>query len=129
MDTECIVPDVMQVIPRTYDLILWLVPRLKEFPRDQRFLLGDRIQTLALDVLCLLIEANYTKDRSGLLRQANLELEKLRYLIRLANDLHYLSTRRYQHAAERVDEIGRMIGGWAKSERPRKAMITEGVRP
>ena len=27
-------PEVMQVIPKTYDLILWLVPRLKEFPRD-----------------------------------------------------------------------------------------------
>jgi len=51
LDTERIVPDVMQVIPRTYDLILWLVLRLKEFPRDQRFLLGDRIRTLALDGL------------------------------------------------------------------------------
>lgn len=40
-------PDVMQGIPKTYDLILWLIPRLKEFPRDQRFLLGDRIQSAA----------------------------------------------------------------------------------
>lgn len=48
---ESHMPNVMQVIPKTYDLILWLVPRLKEFPRDQRFLLGDRIQTVALDVL------------------------------------------------------------------------------
>lgn len=30
-------PEVMQVIPKTYDLILWLIPRLKEFPWDQRF--------------------------------------------------------------------------------------------
>jgi hypothetical protein len=34
--------DVMQVVPKTHDLILWIVPRLKEFPRDQRLLLGDR---------------------------------------------------------------------------------------
>jgi len=107
-------PEVMQVIPKTYDLILWLIPRLKHFPRDQRFLLGDRIQSAALDVLCLLIEANYTRSRTGLLRSANLELEKLRYLVRLAYDLHYLNGRRYQHAAERIDEVGRLIGGWAK---------------
>ena len=44
-------PDVMQVVPKTYDLILWLVPRLKEFPRDQRFLLGERIQTVVLVAL------------------------------------------------------------------------------
>ena len=29
-------PEVMQVIPKTYDLILWLIPRWKEAPRDQR---------------------------------------------------------------------------------------------
>ena len=53
-----------------------------------------------MDVLCLLIEANYTCSRSGLLCSANLELEKLRYLVRLSSDLHYLNRRRYQHAAE-----------------------------
>jgi len=41
-------PGVMQVAPKTYDLILWFVPRLKEFPRDRRFLLGDAIQRAAL---------------------------------------------------------------------------------
>jgi hypothetical protein len=58
---------VMQVIPKAYDLVLWLIPRLKEFPRDQRFLLGDRIETAALDVLCLLIEANYRREKAGVL--------------------------------------------------------------
>lgn len=27
----------------------WLVPVLEQFPRSQRFLLGDRLQTAALD--------------------------------------------------------------------------------
>jgi four helix bundle protein len=124
-------PEVMQVVPKTYDLILWLIPRLKHFPRDQRFLLGDRIQSAALDVLCLLIEANYTRSRTGLLRSANLELEKLRYLVRLSSDLHYLNRRRYQHAAERIDEIGRLIGGWTKADRraapPRRSREADGV--
>ena len=125
-------PEVMQVIPKTYDLILWLIPGLKHFPRDQRFLLGDRIQNAALDVLCLLIEANYTRIRTGLLRSANLELEKLRYLVRLSSDLHDLNRRRYQHAAERIDEIGRLIGGWAKMDRraapPRRSREAAEVR-
>ena len=34
-------PEVMQVIPKTYDLVLWLVPRLTESPLAQRFLLAD----------------------------------------------------------------------------------------
>ena len=43
--------------------ILWLVPTIEKFPRSQKFLLGDRIQSTALDVLEALIEATYTRDR------------------------------------------------------------------
>jgi len=30
------------VVPRAYDLVLWLIPRVNEFPRAQRFVLGER---------------------------------------------------------------------------------------
>ena len=32
-----------------YRFILWLVPAVARFPRSQKFLLGNRIQGLALD--------------------------------------------------------------------------------
>lgn len=34
-----------------YRFLLWLVPAVEKFPRSQKFLLGDRIQSVALDVL------------------------------------------------------------------------------
>ena len=36
---------------KVYQFLLWLIPTVEKFPRGQRFLLGDRIQTTALDVL------------------------------------------------------------------------------
>ena len=65
-----------------YQFILWLVPTLERFPRSQKFLLGDRIQNTALNVLESLIEATYTRQRSQHLSRANLGLEKLRFLLR-----------------------------------------------
>jgi hypothetical protein len=62
--------------------ILWLVPTIERFPRSQKFLLGDRIQATALDVLEALVEATYTRDRRGHLARANLGLEKLRVRFR-----------------------------------------------
>lgn len=53
-----------------YCFQLWLVPTVEKFPRSQKFLLGDRIQATALDVLERLIEATYTRRRAGLLQQA-----------------------------------------------------------
>jgi hypothetical protein len=98
-----------------FQFLMWLVPTIEKFPRTQKFLLGDRIQTTALDVLECLIEATYTRDRKGQLARANLGIEKLRFFFRLAVELHYLDRRRYQHAARTLDEIGRLIGGWAKA--------------
>jgi hypothetical protein len=70
-----------------YRFLLWLIPTLEKFPRGQRFLLGDRIENAALDTLDLLIQATYSRDRQALLHRANLGLERLRVLSRLAHDL------------------------------------------
>ena len=98
-----------------YQLLNWLMPTIAKFPREQRFLLGDRIQATALDVLEALIEATYTRDRRSHLARANLGLEKLRFFFRLAHDQHHLDARRYEHAARAIDEVGRLVGGWAKA--------------
>jgi len=95
--------------------LTWLIPTLEKFPRAQRFLLGDRIETSALDVLERLIEATYTRERRSCLLAANLGLEKLRHLLRLAYELRYLDQRRYEHAARALDETGRLVGGWLKT--------------
>ena len=57
---------------------------MNPFPRDRKFLLGDRIRGAALDVLERLIEAAYSKRREEPLTRVNLGLEKLRYFCRLA---------------------------------------------
>jgi 23S rRNA-intervening sequence protein len=98
-----------------YQFLMWLAPTLDKFPRSQKFTVGDRIETLALDVLEALIEATYTRDRAQHLRRANLGIEKLRFLLRLAADLKLLDRRRYEHAARTLDETGRLIGGWIKA--------------
>ena len=98
-----------------YRFLLWLIPALDKFPRSQRFLLGDRIESAALDVLDRLIQATYTRERARLLAEANLGLERLRFLVRLATDLRHLDRERYEHAARTLDEIGRLVGGWKKA--------------
>ena len=103
-------------LERAYVFILWLIPTLEKFPKSQRFLLGDRIESTALDMLEGLIEATYTRNRIQLLNGVNLQIEKLRFLMRLSMDLRYLDLRRYEHAAKALNEIGRLVGGWLKGK-------------
>ena len=48
-----------------YRFILWLVPVLERLPKSRKFLLGDRMQDLALEVLERLVEATYTRSRAA----------------------------------------------------------------
>jgi 23S rRNA-intervening sequence protein len=112
---------VSPALERTYQFLAWLVPTLDKFPRRQKFLLGDRIESTALDVLEGLVEATYTRNRGRMLEAVNLKLDKLRFLFRLSCELQLLDQRRYEHAARGIDEIGRLVGGWIKVNRAQAA--------
>ena len=105
----------MTVITKAYDLILWSCNHTSKFPRNHRFVLGERIERNLYDVLEILIRAKYTKNRQELLEQANLVLEILRFQMRLAKDLQCLKVESYGFAAKGLDEIGKLVGGWLKS--------------
>ena len=109
----------INALTKTYDLLLWIIPQLEKFPKSQKFLLGDRIETLILDIMDLIIQAIYTRNKATLLKDANLRIEKLRYLIRLTKDLKYLSIKKYEYVSKCINEIGSEIGGWLKYQRAR----------
>ena len=102
-----------------YRLLLWLIPAIDKFPRSQKFVLGDRIETAALDVLDSLIAATYTRGRDRMLADANLGLERLRVFMRLSHELRLIDNKRYEHAARSIDEVGRYVGSWLKVHRAR----------
>jgi hypothetical protein len=107
------------VVDKTYDLLLWLLPKVEKFPRGFRFSVGDRTVEVALDLLLALVEAAFSTEKAQPLGAASRHTNALRYLVRLAKDLRLLSLDSYGFAAEHIDEIGRMIGGWDKSVRSR----------
>jgi hypothetical protein len=107
----------LAVIQKTYDLVKWSCAHVARFPRSQRFVLGERIERRLYDLLEVLIQARYTRERAELLREANLSLEILRYQWRLAHELRCLRTNSYGHATGALHEIGRLVGGWLKGGR------------
>lgn len=110
-------PKEVDALTKLYDFMLWMIPKIEKFPRGQKFLVGDRIESLMLDILELLLDAAYSRQKQASLKTANLKLEKLRYLIRLAKDLRFLNLKGYEFAARAVDSIGISIGGWLKYSR------------
>lgn len=103
------------VVEKHYKLILWMLPKIANFPKDQRFLLADRIEQLLLDILELLIEAVYTRHKREILIKVNLKLDVLRFMMRIAKDMKYVNVNSYDFFCQSAVEVGRMVGGWLKT--------------
>jgi hypothetical protein len=103
------------ILTKLHDLLLYMLPQLNKFPRDQKFVLGDRIETKLLEVQECCLRAYYGRDKRAHLLEANLQLEVTRHLIRLAHALRLFSNHTYGVISEKVDVVGRMIGGWLKA--------------
>jgi len=75
-----------------------------------------------LDLQTSLVLANRRRGerRGRALGDADAHLDTTRFLVRLATDFGYLSKRQYAFASDRLAEIGRLVGGWRRSEERRR---------
>lgn len=95
----------------------WVLDHTARFPRHVRASFSVRIENLVFDVFERLVEARYTRERRGPLERANLDIQKLRLLLRLAHDKRYLDNRAFDKAMVDLDDAGRQVGGWLRASR------------
>ncbi|WP_347814041.1 diversity-generating retroelement protein Avd [Halanaerobium saccharolyticum] len=100
---------------KLYDLMKWFFPIVDNFPKYEKFVLCTQIKNLVLEISKLIIEANKSKSKVRFLNRIDVKIEQLRMLIRFAHDRKYLSHKKYENVSKKIDEIGRMLGGWIKS--------------
>jgi four helix bundle protein len=104
---------------KIYDFMIYSFPIINRFPKNQKYVLGQQIQNQAIDLAKLIMQANKFGDKHRLtnLYYADVELEKLRMLLRLATDLGMMSYEKYGNHAEKLVEIGKLLGGWIKQQK------------
>ena len=107
----------LPIIDKWYDFLRWLLDTSNKFPKKIRFTITSRIDNLALSILENLIQARYAqaKTKKSILQQMNIDLEKMRFLLRLCYDNRYMAKKSYEYACSQLQSIGKQIGGWLKA--------------
>lgn len=100
---------------------------LNHFPKHEKYGLAQTIRVCAYDLFGLIVEAEKRYHKKTTLTQLDITHEQLRMYVGLANDLGYFGfragqqsedsgARRFLALSRHIDELGRMIGGWLRSE-------------
>lgn len=92
---------------------------IEKMPKKDKYTLGEKSQKTTLEVMESLITASFVgkNEKSKHLENAATKLDLLKLLVRLGNDLNAISNSKYIYLEEKLQEIGRMLGGWLKSLR------------
>src|SRR5437867_12897382 len=101
---------------KTHDFLLWLIRHTQRFPKHLRHSYTNRVEQTALDFQEAILMANAVRGpaRSEWLARGDGRLVCLRALLRLAYALQVLGANQLKYAAERVEELGRLLGAWKK---------------
>ncbi|NBT59418.1 four helix bundle protein [bacterium] len=108
------------VISDAYQLSLSLFHRTKGFTKHLRPTLGRRLEEASLELLVLLRNFSFSKDkiqRKQTLALCSQRLDEIRLLTQLSFDLKALTPASYQEVAEFSSCVGKQIGGLLKSVR------------
>lgn len=106
----------LPVFVKWLEFLNWLIVAVDKFPKKIKFTVTDRMLNIALDTVELLVVARYSRNKVGSLRDVNLNLEKLRLLLRISYEHKFLSHAGYKQAMYHINEAGKMVGGWIKQQ-------------
>ncbi len=88
----------------------------RDFPKAERFNLGKKIDWLFLEILELTFTASYLppEQKIILLGKTISRLDVLKFFLQLAWENKLIPSEKYIRLSEKLEEIGRMLGGWKK---------------
>ncbi len=102
----------LEVWQRAHELVLDVYRLTADFPDHEKYGLVSQMRRAAVSIPANIAEGFRRRGRRDKIHFYNISqgsLEEVRYFLRLASDLEYLTE--YERPAGQVDQIGRMLHG------------------
>lgn len=115
--------DNLKIKIKCEDMILYSQNKLKQYPRHEKRRGGlvDDTHRAELELLRLIVVCNHKYFKKTTLQDMDTTLDMLRSFIRMGYKQKFLDLHSYEVWSAKVDEIGRMIGGWIKAMKENRA--------
>lgn len=103
------------IFTKLYEFYKLLSQFLILFPKNKRYTLGQRLDSLSLEIFELLFSISYSDNKGLILQKISTKLDLLKILLRLGKDTQCVSNKNYLELQNMLQETGKMLGGWIKS--------------
>ena len=100
------------------DLVEYGYNLLKKYPKSEKYGLTSEMRKSMFETIRLILYANKIANRGIRLQTINkidAEISSQKFFVRFSYKNKYISHSNYFEWSKRLDEIGKIIGGWIKS--------------
>jgi len=106
-----------QVILKSKDTYRFWLTIYRDFPKVERYGIGNKIEQTFLDVLEYMLCLSYLppEHKIPMLNKTITKLDIIKFFAQLAWEIKIISTDTYSDLIRKLEEIGRQLGGWKKS--------------
>ncbi len=100
----------------TYDLLQKVTFYTRNFPRDFKYTLGDRLREEVINLVIYVYRANSSNSKLEHLAPLQERLLVVDLMLRLTHDLKLLDTKAYSICVELTNNLQKQANAWAKSQ-------------
>ncbi|SHO50054.1 diversity-generating retroelement protein Avd [Anaerocolumna xylanovorans] len=109
------------ILQKTKDLMQYLYTSFVKYPRSEKLGFVADYKKCLFAFLGYIITAQKKYFKKTTLQDADVQLELLRLFNDLSYDMKFIDEKRYKLVSEKLCEIGRLLGGWIKSQKETSA--------
>ena len=103
----------LPIYKTTYELLETVTRKTKDFPRDFKYSLGDKIRNECIELVVFIYKANTLRNqREENLKQILERVQVIELMLRLSKDLRLLNVTAFSEIVLLTDSIARQTQGW-----------------
>lgn len=106
----------LEILHKVDAMITYCYVVTGQFPKSEKPGLGRELREDCWELMRLVVVCNKRYHKKTTMQDVDSLHEVLRRKVRKAQELQLIPFRKYEHWAGLNDEIGKMIGGWIKSQ-------------
>ena len=110
--------DRLPVYRASYDLLVEIFQFTKNFTREYKYTVGEKLKNETLEMIMNIYRANVVFENKELIQKARENIEVIRLLIRLIKDLRQINMKKFIAINEKIENVSKQLTGWHKSVKP-----------